>query len=167
MRRLKRIYPALPEVTPPSQNTPPPLDMRPFHNLPLPPRIYPPLNIHMRLWNTPGIQPSLPKYTPLLNIYTRASRNLLLPPRIYLQPFSTMWFSQNLPLSPAGISVHALEGAYIRPIYHPWGLNVFSVLGLWQCRPRGVTVSVVDPGSEERGAHGVLGACAQDFLGTL
>ena len=43
-----------------------------------------------------------------------------------------MWFSQNLPLSPAWISVHAPEGAYIGPIYHPWGLNVFSVLRLWQ-----------------------------------
>ena len=58
-----------------------------------------------------------------------------------------MWFSQNLPLSPA------LEGAYIGPIYHPWGLNVFSVLGLWQCSPRGVEVSVADPGCEERGGR--------------
>ena len=171
MRRSNRMYPSLPEATPPSQNMPPPLRyeslpesnpssriypllhhyMRHSHNLPLPPRIYPPLNIHMRLWDTPGIHPSLRKHTPLLNIYTRASRNLLLPPRIYLQAFSTMWFSQNLPLSPAWISVHSLEGAYTGLIYHPWGLNVFSVLGLWQCRPRGVTVLVADPGSEERG----------------
>ena len=44
----------------------------------------------------------------------RASQNLLFPPRIYPQPFSTMWLSQNPPLSPAWISVHALEGiAYI------------------------------------------------------
>ena len=64
-----------------------------------------------------------------------------------------MWFSQNLPLSPVWISVHALEGAYIGHIYHPWGLNVFSVLGLWQCRLRGVAVSVADPGCEERGGR--------------
>ena len=141
MRRSKIIYPTLPESTPPSQNIPPPyIDTRPFqnitlppdytpllhhymrhsNNLPLPPRIYPPLNIHMRLWDTPGIHPSLPKYTPLLNIYTKAPRNLLLPPppppRIYPQPFPTMRFSQNLPLSPAWISVHAQKGTYIGPI---------------------------------------------------
>ena len=74
LSRLPRIYPALPE------HAPPPLDMRPVqnltfspeytplphhymrhsHNLPLAPRIYT-LNIHMRLWSTPGINPFLPK----------------------------------------------------------------------------------------------------------
>ena len=69
-----KIYPALPEYPPslryaslPESNPPsriyPLLNhyMRHSHNLPLHPRIYPPLNIHMRLLDTPGIQPFLAK----------------------------------------------------------------------------------------------------------
>ena len=122
----------------------------------------------MRLWDTPGIHPSLPKYTPLLNIYTRASRNLLLPPRIYPQPFSTMRFSQNLPLSPVWISVHAQDGAYIGPTYHPWGLNVFSVLGLSSDAHEGLQYQwrIQDLKKGGRTGFWVL-KCLQDFLGTF
>ena len=132
MRRSKRICPALPESTPPSQNMPP-LDMRSFKNLTLPQEYTPLLYHYMRhSYNLPlppriyicdcGTLPesTLPPiiYSPFKHrpIYTRASRNLLLPSRIYPQPFSTMWLSQNLPLSPAWISVHAVEGAYRGPI---------------------------------------------------
>ena len=41
--------------------------------------------------------------------------------------------------------MHALEGIHRAYIYHPWGLNVYSVLGLWHCRPQGVKVSLILP----------------------
>ena len=44
-----------------------------------------------------------------------------------------------------------------RCIYRAYISSLFSVLGLWQCRPRGVAVSVADPGCEERGGGGVRG----------
>ena len=66
----------------------------------------------MRLWDIPGIHPSLRKYAPFL-IYLYASLSESTPPSQNLpQPFSTMQFSQNLPLSPAWVSVHALQGIY-------------------------------------------------------
>ena len=105
---LPESYPTLPESTPPSQNIPPPLRyvtlpysthpsriypllshyMRHSHNLPHPPRIYPPppLNIYMRHSRNP---PSDIKYIPILNIYIRPSQNLPLPPRIGYPPFLT------------------------------------------------------------------------------
>ena len=57
--------------------------MRPSHNLPLPPRIYPPFQ---QLYATlPESTHPPPEYTPIFNNYKimRPSQNLLLPPRIF------------------------------------------------------------------------------------
>ena len=82
------LYATLPESTPPSQNMSSfstNLYVRPSHNLPLPPRIYPPLfNNYMRpCQNLP--YPSLPEYTPPppFNNYMRHFQNLPVPLRIY------------------------------------------------------------------------------------
>ena len=87
----------------------------------------------MRLWDTQGIHPSLPKYTPALNInFIREPLGIYssLPeytPSPFLQCDSHRIYPS---LLAAWISVHALEGAYIGPIYYPCGLIVLSVLGL-------------------------------------
>ena len=87
-----KIYPVLPESTPPSQYIPPPPKyaklpestppfriypllhhyMRHSHNLPLPSRIYPPLNLDMRLWPETLLEstPSSQNIRPLFNIHT-------------------------------------------------------------------------------------------------
>ena len=107
----KCICATLPESTPPSKNIPPRLSnnyMRPSHNLPLLPRIYPLFNKCMcdphRIYppsqnippfstttcGCPRIYPSLPEYTPF-------STTIILcdPPRIYPSlPESTHLFNQ-------------------------------------------------------------------------
>ena len=83
--------PSLSESNPPSS----PLYMRHSYNLPLPPRIYPLLNIHICDCGTlpESIPLSQNMYTPLLNIYTRASRNL--PPALFYNVILT----ESTPLS--------------------------------------------------------------------
>ena len=100
-------------MTPP----PPPLDMRPFqnltlppeytplfhhymrhsHNLPFPPRIYHPLNIHKRLWDTPGIPPKI--YTSFKHLY--ASVSVSTPPSQNITPalFYNVILTESTPLS--------------------------------------------------------------------
>ena len=108
------------------------------HNPPLPPRIYPPLNIQMRLWDTFGIHPSLPKYRPtlLLNIYTRASQNLLLPPRIYPQPFSTMAYISSLRTQCVQCIRTVNLPIYVRTLALRWAWRTFYVpAGGGGCEP--------------------------------
>ena len=120
-----RIYPFLPEYSPPpfqsnymcdppriypsSQNTPPcstNLYVRLSHNLPLPPRIYTPPPFQ-QVW----YYATLPESTPPSPEYTSPFQQMYLcdPPRIYpflseySPPFLTklyVWPSQNLPLPP-------------------------------------------------------------------
>ena len=70
---VPRIYPALQESTPPSQNIglPPPLRYVTLPEYTHPSRIYPLLRHYMR---TPIIYPSLPEYTHPLNMYMRHSQ---------------------------------------------------------------------------------------------
>ena len=120
----------------------------------------------MWLWDTFPESTLPPKLYSLLIIYTRASRNLLLLPRIYPQPFSTMWFSQKPPLSLSWMSVHALEGTFISSL----GLNVFSESGLWQLVPstRGCSISGGSRIWRKGGAQGwYILANLGDFLNNL
>ena len=99
--------------------------MRHSLNLPLPPRIPSFKRLCATVaWDTPGIHSfsqNLPgKPTPLLNIYTRASQNLLLPPRIYPSLFLQCDSHRIYPsLLPEKVCMHTLEGIHRAYIYHP------------------------------------------------
>ena len=77
--------------------------MRPSHNLPLLPRIYPP-PVSTTICDPPRIYPSRPEYTLLYNNYMRPFQNPPLFPRIY-PPFQQLYVtlpestppSQNIP----------------------------------------------------------------------
>ena len=105
---------------PPEYITPPPIFYHSFetlHDLPLPPRIYPLLNIYLR----PGQnQPLPPRIYPLLNIYIRRSQNVPISPIIYplLNMYATLPEStppsQNIPPPPLR-HLYATLPEYTRP----------------------------------------------------
>ena len=91
----KGICATLPESTPPSQNTPPlsgNLYVRPSQNLPLPPRTPSPHpSQQMYMCNPPRIYPYFPEYTPFFNKFICATLPESTPPSQNIPPFQQMY----------------------------------------------------------------------------
>ena len=86
------IHPSLPKYITLFNNC-----MRPFQNLPLSPRIYPPFSTNLYVRPSQNI-PLPPRIYPIFNNYMRPSQNIPLPPRIY-HPFQQLMPpSQSIPL---------------------------------------------------------------------